>query len=113
MDDFGTGYSSLGYLKKFAVQSLKIDQSFLHDVTTNPDSAAIVKAIISLGHNLDLKVLAEGVETVDQYDFLRANGSDEFQGYYLSRPMSAEDFADVLRAQQQVEAEAVAAPVAL
>lgn len=110
MDDFGTGYSSLGYLKKFPVQCLKIDQTFLHDVTVNPDSAAIVKAIISLGHNLDLRVLAEGVETVDQYDFLRANGCDEFQGYYLSRPMPAEAFAELLRAQQHADAHAIAAP---
>ena len=109
MDDFGTGYSSLGYLKKFAVQSLKIDQSFLVDVIANPDSAAIVKAIISLGHNLDLRVLAEGVETVDQYDFLRANGCDELQGYYLSRPMPAEEFADLLRVQQAADAQSAAA----
>lgn len=100
MDDFGTGYSSLGYLRKFSVQCLKIDQSFLRDVTQNPDSAAIVKAIISLGHSLDLRVLAEGIETAEQYAFMCATGCDEFQGYYLSRPMPAEAFAELLRAQQ-------------
>ncbi|HSW11392.1 MAG TPA: EAL domain-containing protein [Solimonas sp.] len=99
MDDFGTGYSSLSQLKRFPVQSLKIDRSFLREVTTDADSAAIVKAIISLGHNLDLRVLAEGVETAEQQAFLGANGCDELQGFYLARPMPAERFAELLRSQ--------------
>jgi diguanylate cyclase (GGDEF)-like protein/PAS domain S-box-containing protein len=99
MDDFGTGYSSLSQLKRFPVQSLKIDRSFLREVTTDADSAAIVRAIISLGHNLDLRVLAEGVETAEQQAFLGANGCDELQGFYLARPMPAERFAELLRRQ--------------
>lgn len=99
MDDFGTGYSSLSHLKKFPVQTLKIDRSFLHDAPSSADSAAIVKAIISLGHSLELRVLAEGVETAAQWEFLRANGCDEFQGYYLARPMTHEAFAALLRTQ--------------
>ena len=99
MDDFGTGYSSLSQLKRFPVQSLKIDRSFLREVTTDPDSAAIVRAIISLGHNLDLRVLAEGVETAEQQAFLGANGCDELQGFYLARPMPAERFEELLLSQ--------------
>ncbi|AXQ30188.1 EAL domain-containing protein [Solimonas sp. K1W22B-7] len=99
MDDFGTGYSSLSQLKRFPVQSLKIDRSFLREVTTDADSAAIVRAIISLGHNLDLRVLAEGVETAEQQAFLGANGCDELQGFYLARPMPAERFGELMRSQ--------------
>lgn len=99
MDDFGTGYSSLSQLKRFPVQSLKIDRSFLREVTTDAESAAIVKAIISLGHNLDLRVLAEGVETAEQKAFLHDNGCDELQGFFLARPMPPERFADLMRRQ--------------
>jgi EAL domain-containing protein (putative c-di-GMP-specific phosphodiesterase class I) len=96
LDDFGTGYSSLSYLKRFPVDTLKIDQSFVRDIATDQDSAAIVKAIISLGHNLNLTVLAEGIETVDQFQFLLQNGCDEGQGYLMSRPIPNRDFLQLL-----------------
>jgi diguanylate cyclase (GGDEF)-like protein/PAS domain S-box-containing protein len=96
LDDFGTGYSSLSYLKRFPVDTLKIDQSFVRDIATDQDSAAIVKAIISLGHNLNLTVLAEGIETVDQFQFLLKNGCDEGQGYLMSRPVPNHAFLQLL-----------------
>jgi diguanylate cyclase (GGDEF)-like protein len=89
IDDFGTGYSSLSYLKRFPIQTLKIDQSFIHDVSLGSDDAAIVKAIVALGHGLRLRVVAEGVERVDQLEFLRGLGSDEYQGFLHSHPMPA------------------------
>jgi EAL domain-containing protein (putative c-di-GMP-specific phosphodiesterase class I) len=92
LTNFGTGYSSLSHLKRFAFDQLKIDQSFVRDLTTDPDDAAIVQAIISLGHALDLRIVAEGVETQEQLDFLRANGCDEVQGYYLGKPAPAEHY---------------------
>jgi diguanylate cyclase (GGDEF)-like protein/PAS domain S-box-containing protein len=91
IDDFGTGYSSLAYLKRFPLDALKIDRTFVHDVTVNSDDAAIAVAIISLAHNLKLKVVAEGVESEAQMNFLRSHGCDEMQGYYFARPLSAED----------------------
>ncbi len=96
IDDFGTGYSSLSYLRRFPIDVLKIDQSFVSDITLEQDDAAIVSSIISLAHSLRLKVIAEGVETGEQLAFLRARGCNEVQGYFYSRPVPAMDFASLL-----------------
>ena len=93
IDDFGTGYSSLSYLKRFPVASLKIDQSFVRELGQDENAAAIVKAIVSLGHSLDMKVIAEGVETEKQMSFLLENRCDAMQGFLFSRPLSAGEFA--------------------
>ncbi|GLR14801.1 hypothetical protein GCM10007907_35910 [Chitinimonas prasina] len=98
IDDFGTGYSSLSYLKRFPVNALKVDYSFTQDVTTDPDAAAIVTGIVALAHSLRLQVVAEGVETPEQRDFLGQLGCDYMQGYYLSRPVPAEQFESTLLA---------------
>jgi diguanylate cyclase (GGDEF)-like protein len=96
IDDFGTGYSSLGYLKRLPIDVLKIDKSFIRDATTNPDDTALVMAIIMLAHNLRLTVVAEGVETEEQLDFLRRLGCDEWQGYLYSKPVSPDIFRKLL-----------------
>jgi len=96
IDDFGTGYSSLSYLKRFPINKLKIDQSFVRDATTNSDDAAITSTIISMGRNLKLKVIAEGVETAEQQAFLKQHGCDEMQGFLFSRPIPAEQFSRLM-----------------
>ncbi len=97
IDDFGTGYSSLSYLKRFPIDCLKIDKSFVNDVTTNPDDAAIASAIITMARSLGMKVVAEGVETEGQLQFLRARGCDALQGYYFSRPLPADAFLGLMQ----------------
>ena len=96
IDDFGTGFSSLSYLKRLPVDKLKIDQSFIKDLTTDPGDAAIVTSMITLAHNLELTVIAEGVENTEQLGFLRAERCDEIQGYLVSRPMPGDTFSDWL-----------------
>ncbi|MBL8272141.1 putative bifunctional diguanylate cyclase/phosphodiesterase [Steroidobacter sp.] len=96
IDDFGTGYSSLSYLRRFPLDKLKIDRSFMRDLLSNPDDASIVKAIISLAHNLRLRVVAEGVETAEQLSFLRELGCDQYQGYFCSPAVPAAAFAALL-----------------
>jgi diguanylate cyclase (GGDEF)-like protein len=99
VDDFGTGYSSLSYLQKLKVDSLKIDQSFVHEIATTPNETSIVSAIISMGRSLGLRVTAEGVETPEALAFLKAQNCDEAQGYYISRPVPAAEFAELHRLQ--------------
>jgi diguanylate cyclase (GGDEF)-like protein len=96
IDDFGTGYAGLGYLKKLPVGKLKIDQSFIRDIQIDPDDKAITLAIIAIAHQLNLKVTAEGVENVEQYNFMCYHQVDEVQGFFLSKPMSVEDCEKLL-----------------
>jgi diguanylate cyclase (GGDEF)-like protein/PAS domain S-box-containing protein len=97
VDDFGTGYSSLSYLRKFPIDALKIDQSFVRQITTAPYDTSIVTAVISMGRSLKLRVIAEGVETQEELAFLKAHQCDEAQGYYFSRPVPASQFANLLK----------------
>jgi EAL domain-containing protein (putative c-di-GMP-specific phosphodiesterase class I) len=97
VDDFGTGYSSLSYLRKFPIDALKIDQSFVRQITTAPDETTIVTAVISMARSLKLRVVAEGVETLEEMAFLQAHQCDEAQGYYFSPPVLPQQFARLLR----------------
>ena len=99
IDDFGTGYSSLSYLKRFPIDTLKIDKTFVADVSTNEDDAAITKAIVMMGHALDMAVIAEGVETPQQLEYLTSLGCDVIQGYLFSPPLSTESFTELLMEQ--------------
>ncbi|MCR4304672.1 MAG: GGDEF domain-containing phosphodiesterase, partial [Gallionella sp.] len=105
LDDFGTGYSSLSYLKRFPIDSLKIDRSFVRDITTNPDDATIARTVIAMAHSLRMMAVAEGVETREQMEFLRAHECDQMQGYYFSRPLTAEAFAQLLSSNRCLGAE--------
>ncbi|HSX72221.1 MAG TPA: GGDEF domain-containing phosphodiesterase, partial [Pseudomonas sp.] len=102
IDDFGTGYSSLSYLKRFPVDYVKIDQTFVRALSAGGEDAAITRAIIAMAHGLELKVVAEGVETQAQMDFLKAQRCDEIQGFLISPPVPAERFAELLRAQAEM-----------
>jgi EAL domain-containing protein (putative c-di-GMP-specific phosphodiesterase class I) len=93
LDDFGTGYSSLSYLKQFPVDTVKIDQSFIRDVSTDPSDATVVEAIIAMANRLNVEVVAEGVETPQQAEFIRGHGCDMAQGYYFSKPLTPEQFS--------------------
>jgi diguanylate cyclase (GGDEF)-like protein len=97
VDDFGTGYSSMSYLRRFPIDKLKIDRVFIDEIVSRPEDASIVRAIVSLAHSLHLKVVAEGVETPAQLDFLKLTGCDEYQGYHFSRPLPAADFERLMR----------------
>jgi EAL domain-containing protein (putative c-di-GMP-specific phosphodiesterase class I) len=97
IDDFGIGYSSFSYLRQFQISKLKIDRSFIRDVAVNPDDAAITAAIISMATSLRLTVIAEGVENEAQMSFLRSHQCNEIQGYFFSKPLTAENAAEKLR----------------
>ena len=97
LDDFGTGYSSLSYLKRFPIDTLKIDQSFIRDVTTEKEDVALVQAIITMAHGLEMDVIAEGVEVREQYEFLVSHDCDTIQGYLFSRPIPADKMQAMLK----------------
>lgn len=105
VDDFGTGYSSLAYLKQFPLDAVKVDRSFTRDITADPDDASITRAVITMAHQLKLKVVAEGVETAGQLALLATNQCDEIQGYFFSRPVPAEEMATMLREKRQLPSE--------
>ncbi len=109
IDDFGTGYSSLGYLKRFPIDNIKIDRSFIKDIPANNDDATITRTIIAMTHNLRLKAVAEGVENEAQLEFLRRHGCDEMQGYYFSRPLAEDAFLALVQAQEAKAKAALAA----
>ena len=99
IDDFGTGYSSLATLQRFPLDTIKIDRSYIRDIATRGDDSNLTEAIIAMGKSLSLTVVAQGVETKEQADFLRQHACDEFQGFYFNKPMSADQFTELLQAQ--------------
>jgi len=105
VDDFGTGYSSLNYLKRFPIDRLKIDISFIRDILQDSNTASHVKAIISIGHALDLQVVAEEVETEAQLKFLQEHGCNEIQGYFTGRPMPPEILSQLLKDRNKIPAQ--------
>ena len=111
IDDFGTGYSSLSYLKRFKINKLKIDQSFVRDIGTDTDDQAIATAIVQMAHSLGMSTIAEGVETAEQLDFLKKRGCDEVQGYYYSRPLLPEQFGIFVREKLQQNAAKIATAI--
>jgi EAL domain-containing protein (putative c-di-GMP-specific phosphodiesterase class I) len=103
IDDFGTGYSSLCYIKTLPIDHIKIDRSFVTDISTNTQDQAIVEAIITMSKKLGIQNIAEGVETREQLEFLQELGCGEIQGYYFHRPLSVEGFRELLTAQQKFQ----------
>jgi EAL domain-containing protein (putative c-di-GMP-specific phosphodiesterase class I) len=110
IDDFGTGYSSLAQLKRFPIDTLKVDRSFISDIPGDSEDVAITQAIIAMGKRLDLTVVAEGVETLEQMQFLREQRCDQMQGYYFSKPIAAEPLAALLRAHEVPHGAAIPSP---
>jgi EAL domain-containing protein (putative c-di-GMP-specific phosphodiesterase class I) len=108
LDDFGTGYSSLGYLSRYTLDKLKIDQAFVRNITSEPRSAAIAQATVALAHGLNLVTVAEGVETHGQLNYLRGIGCDEIQGYLFSRPLPADEMEALLREQRTLQHDSLA-----